>query len=81
MGGTGMDPGGGERGTVADPGGCDSGGGGEWAARGAAADLGISQRRTSGGYSRGKWGKMYHGVNKSTPFSQLLLFQSPKFFY
>ena len=30
---------------------------------------------------RGKWGKMCHGVNKSTPFSQLLLFQSPPCFY
>ena len=30
---------------------------------------------------RVKWGKMCHGVNKSTPFSQLLLFQSPQFFY
>ena len=33
------------------------------------------------GYCRGKWGKMCHGVNKSTPFSQILLFQSPPFFY
>ena len=35
----------------------------------------------TGSSRRVKWGKMCHGVNKSTPFSQLLLFQSPPFFY